>query len=108
MTWRSGATGRSPAAAIIDYLSTEPALDPGRIGVWGVSLGGYYAPRVASGDARVQACVALAGPYDFAENWDEPPSPDQGGVPGPVQVAGPGDRARAGRPPAQHGRAGPG
>src|SRR5262249_56653212 len=46
---------------------------PDRIGVWGVSLGGYYAPRVASGDARVKACVALAGPYDFAENWDNLP-----------------------------------
>src|SRR5262249_57526114 len=40
---------------------------------WGVSLGGYYAPRVASGDERVKACVALAGPYDFAENWDNLP-----------------------------------
>jgi 2,6-dihydroxypseudooxynicotine hydrolase len=58
-----------PGGAIIDHLSTEPSLDPGRIGVWGVSLGGYYAPRVASGDARVQACIALAGPFTFADNW---------------------------------------
>jgi len=63
-----------PGGAIIDYLQTEPAVDPGRVGVWGVSLGGYYAPRVASGDGRVKACVALAGPYDFAENWDNLPS----------------------------------
>jgi 2,6-dihydroxypseudooxynicotine hydrolase len=62
-----------PGSAIIDCLQTEPAIDPGRIGVWGVSLGGYYAPRVASGDERVKACVALAGPYDFAENWDNLP-----------------------------------
>jgi 2,6-dihydroxypseudooxynicotine hydrolase len=62
-----------PGAAIIDYLSTEPSLDPGRIGVWGVSLGGYYAPRVASGDSRVQACIALAGPFTFADNWDGRP-----------------------------------
>ena len=62
-----------PGGAIIDYLITEPSLDPGRIGVWGVSLGGYYAPRVASGDARVQACIALAGPYEFAGNWDHLP-----------------------------------
>jgi len=62
-----------PGAAIIDHLSTEPALDPDRIGVWGVSLGGYYAPRVASGDPRVKACVALAGPFVFAENWDTRP-----------------------------------
>ncbi|HEY5986660.1 MAG TPA: alpha/beta fold hydrolase [Streptosporangiaceae bacterium] len=63
----------APGAAIIDYLTEEPALDPDRVGVWGVSLGGYYAPRVASGDARVKACVALAGPFVFAENWDSLP-----------------------------------
>jgi dienelactone hydrolase len=62
-----------PGAAIIDYLAAEPALDAGRIGVWGVSLGGYYAPRVASGDERVRACVALAGPFVFAEHWDQRP-----------------------------------
>ena len=62
-----------PGAAIIDYLITEPSLDPGRIGVWGVSLGGYYAPRVASGDERVTACIALAGPFVFAGNWDNLP-----------------------------------
>lgn len=62
-----------PGGAIIDRLVAEPSLDPGRIGVWGVSLGGYYAPRVASGEPRVKACIALAGPYDFAENWDNLP-----------------------------------
>ena len=62
-----------PGGAVIDRLQAEPGIDPDRIGVWGVSLGGYYAPRVASGDARVKVCVALAGPYDFAENWDNLP-----------------------------------
>ena len=62
-----------PGGAIIDYLTTQPSLDAGRIGVWGVSLGGYYAPRVASGDERVRACIALAGPYVFAANWDNLP-----------------------------------
>ena len=62
-----------PGAAIIDWLVTEPGLDPGRIGVWGVSLGGYYAPRVASGDDRVRACVALACLYNFADHWDHRP-----------------------------------
>ena len=62
-----------PGTAIIDRLSAEPALDSGRIAVWGVSLGGYYAPRVASGDDRVRACVALAGPYNFADQWDSRP-----------------------------------
>src|SRR5260370_39567098 len=63
-----------PGGAIIDSLITEARLDPSRIGVWGVSLGGYYAPRVASGDERIQACIALAGPFTFAGNWDNLPS----------------------------------
>jgi dienelactone hydrolase len=62
-----------PGGAIIDYLATQPSLDADRIGVWGVSLGGYYAPRVASGDERVKACIALAGPFIFAGNWDNLP-----------------------------------
>jgi dienelactone hydrolase len=62
-----------PGAAIIDRLTAEPGLDAGRIAVWGVSLGGYYAPRVASGDERVRACVALAGPFHFATNWAQLP-----------------------------------
>jgi dipeptidyl aminopeptidase/acylaminoacyl peptidase len=63
----------APGAAIIDQLSTEDGIDPDRVGVWGVSLGGYYAPRVASGDERVRACIALAGPYSFADGWDSRP-----------------------------------
>lgn len=63
-----------PGAAIIDRLTAEPGLDAARIGVWGVSLGGYYAPRVASGDDRVRCCVALAGPFIFADNWANRPS----------------------------------
>jgi dipeptidyl aminopeptidase/acylaminoacyl peptidase len=54
-------------------LSRLPGIDPDRIGIWGVSLGGYYAPRLASGDDRVRACVALCGPFDFGAAWDHLP-----------------------------------
>jgi 2,6-dihydroxypseudooxynicotine hydrolase len=64
----------APGAAILDAVAAEPGVNADRLGVWGVSLGGYYAPRVASADARVRACVALAGPYDFGECWDELPA----------------------------------
>jgi dipeptidyl aminopeptidase/acylaminoacyl peptidase len=63
-----------PGAAILDRLLQETDLDAGRVGVWGVSLGGYYAPRWAAGDDRVRACVALAGPYDFGDCWDQLPA----------------------------------
>ncbi len=62
-----------PGAAILDAVSAQPGLDPGRIGVWGVSLGGYYAPRLASGDGRVRACIALSGAFSFGEGWDQLP-----------------------------------
>jgi len=61
----------APVAELLwETLGTLPEVDRTRLGVWGVSLGGYYAPRVAAalGD-RVSACVALAGPFDFGECW---------------------------------------
>ena len=60
-----------PAAALIDALAAQPDIDAGRIGIWGVSLGGYYAPRAASGDTRVRACIALAGPWNFGAAWED-------------------------------------
>jgi 2,6-dihydroxypseudooxynicotine hydrolase len=62
-----------PGQAIVAALATQPGIDPERIGVWGVSLGGYYAPRMASGVQQVKACIALAGPYNFGECWDQLP-----------------------------------
>jgi 2,6-dihydroxypseudooxynicotine hydrolase len=62
-----------PGQAIVDAVGGQPDIDADRIGVWGVSLGGYYAPRVASGVEQVRACVALAGPYNFGECWDQLP-----------------------------------
>ena len=64
----------APAEAIMATLENLPEVDARRVAVWGVSLGGYYAPRVAAalGD-RVRACVALAGPYDFGDCWPQLP-----------------------------------
>lgn len=58
------------AEALWEALGALPEVDRDRLGVWGVSLGGYYAPRVAAAlGERVSACVALAGPYNFGECW---------------------------------------
>jgi 2,6-dihydroxypseudooxynicotine hydrolase len=64
----------APAETILATLESLPEVDADRVAVWGVSLGGYYAPRVAAalGD-RVRACVALAGPYDFGDCWEQLP-----------------------------------
>jgi dipeptidyl aminopeptidase/acylaminoacyl peptidase len=58
-----------PGAAILDHLATLDGIDQDRIGIWGVSLGGYYAPRMASGVPGVKACIALAGPFNFGAVW---------------------------------------
>jgi 2,6-dihydroxypseudooxynicotine hydrolase len=60
-------------AAVVDALAAMPEVDNDRIGVWGVSLGGYYAPRMASGEPRIKACAALCGPFDFGTHWDGKP-----------------------------------
>jgi 2,6-dihydroxypseudooxynicotine hydrolase len=60
----------APVAAVIDCLVQRDDIDPMRIGLWGVSLGGYYAPRAAAYEKRVAACIGLSGPYDWAECWD--------------------------------------
>jgi dienelactone hydrolase len=56
--------------AVLDVVEKRSDIDPSRLGVWGVSLGGYYAPRAAAFEPRVKACIALAGPYDWGEAWD--------------------------------------
>jgi 2,6-dihydroxypseudooxynicotine hydrolase len=64
----------APGLAFLDALAAQPEVDADRLGIWGVSLGGYYAPRVAAaaGD-RIRAAVALAGPYNFGDCWDDLP-----------------------------------
>ncbi len=56
--------------AVIDWLAGRTDIDPARVGMWGVSFGGYYAPRAAAFEKRLKACIALAGPYDLAAIWE--------------------------------------
>jgi 2,6-dihydroxypseudooxynicotine hydrolase len=43
------------------------------IAIWGVSLGGYYAPRAAAYEMRIKACIALSGPFEWEKIWDDLP-----------------------------------
>lgn len=52
-------------SAVIDHALTSPLVDPDRIVVSGWSLGGYLAPRGASGDSRIAACIADPGQWDL-------------------------------------------
>ncbi len=56
-----------PAAACVDYLETRSDVDSKRIGIAGISLGGYYAPRAAAFEKRFKCCVAWGAIWDFGE-----------------------------------------
>jgi pimeloyl-ACP methyl ester carboxylesterase len=60
-------------AAVLDQLTGRRDLDLDRVGLLGVSLGGYYSPRVAAFEPRVKAAVGLSGPYKFSDIWDDLP-----------------------------------
>jgi 2,6-dihydroxypseudooxynicotine hydrolase len=62
------------ATAAVDYLATRPDVDHGNVGLFGVSLGGYYAARAAAGEKRLKAVVSLAPPYRFDLDWDTLPA----------------------------------
>ncbi len=65
---RSRPDYEKPVGAVIDYLQSRPEVDPDRIGLAGVSMGGYYAPRVAAFDGRIRAMVLNCGTFDLVED----------------------------------------
>ncbi|WP_182357284.1 alpha/beta hydrolase family protein [Tomitella gaofuii] len=54
-------------AAVVDHATTVPIVDRSRIALSGWSLGGYLAPRAASGEPRLAACIADPGQWDIAD-----------------------------------------
>lgn len=66
------------AAVMIDWIMQRDDLDSDRLGVYGVSLGGYYAARTVAHDERVRAAVDLAGPHTFGDDWERLPSLTRG------------------------------
>ncbi len=67
--WPIRADWEPVGAAVLSHLATLGDLDAQRVGVWGVSLGGYYAARLAATDLPLRAVVALSGPYDFGASF---------------------------------------
>jgi 2,6-dihydroxypseudooxynicotine hydrolase len=61
------------ARAVCDWIEKRADLDASRIGMWGVSLGGYYAPRAAAYEKRIRACIALSGPFEWERIWEALP-----------------------------------
>jgi pimeloyl-ACP methyl ester carboxylesterase len=52
---------------VVDYLIGHTDVDPDRIALWGISLGGYLAPRAAAFDHRLAACIADGAMFDVGE-----------------------------------------
>jgi alpha-beta hydrolase superfamily lysophospholipase len=48
---------------VVDYLLTRPEVDANRMALIGRSWGGYLAPRAATGEHRLAACIADPGLY---------------------------------------------
>ena len=60
-----------PVGACVDWLETRAEVDATRIGVMGVSLGGYYAPRAAAFEKRIAACIAWGAIWDFGKSFHD-------------------------------------
>jgi len=50
--------------AAVSALAARPEVDPARIGLAGICLGGGYAIRAAAADPRVKAVAGIAGGYN--------------------------------------------
>jgi hypothetical protein len=49
---------------VVDWLLTRPDVDPHRIGIIGVSQGGYWVPRAVAFEYRIAAAIADPGVVD--------------------------------------------
>jgi hypothetical protein len=56
-------------SAAFDYLATRSDVDLDRVAIVAMSLGGYYAPRIAAMDPRYKACIAWGAIWDYHATW---------------------------------------
>ncbi len=58
---------------VVDFIQQRPDLNGSRIGVMGVSVGGYYAARAAAREPRIHATIESGGAYCLADDFDAVP-----------------------------------
>jgi dienelactone hydrolase len=56
------------AKAMIDYLETRQDVDASRIAMQGISMGGWSAPRCASGEPRLKAVIMASGSLNIGQD----------------------------------------
>ena len=56
-------------SAVVDFAEAIPIVDAERIALSGWSLGGYLAPRAASGEKRIAALIADPGLWSIADGF---------------------------------------
>ena len=57
---------------VVDFAVNLRGVDPERIALLGMSMGGYLAPRAAAFEHRIAACVAYDGVFSMAAALPEP------------------------------------
>jgi pimeloyl-ACP methyl ester carboxylesterase len=61
---------------VVDFTLNLPGVDPDRIALLGMSMGGYLAPRAAAFERRISACIAYDGVWSMAEAMPKSQAPE--------------------------------
>jgi hypothetical protein len=56
---------------VVDYAVSRPDVDPRRIGIIGISQGGYWVPRAVAFEHRIAVAVADPGVMNVATSWTQ-------------------------------------
>ena len=68
-SWPTNLLDCKNAVRFLRAHAQEYQIDPARIGVMAISLGGYYAPRAAAFEPRFACCIAWGAQWDYHATW---------------------------------------
>ena len=60
---------------VVDFALGLRGVDPGRIALLGMSMGGYLAPRAAAFEKRIAACIAYDGVWNMVDAMPKTQAP---------------------------------
>jgi pimeloyl-ACP methyl ester carboxylesterase len=61
---------------VVDYLLTKPEVDPNRLILMGISMGGGLVVRAAAFEHRLRVCIANPGYLDFYDFFEDMLTPE--------------------------------